>query len=95
MKRIDHMKYLEGMEEIDSDILDRVISSMNDFDADNFTRADVKEALSKENISPRDFQALLSPAAEEFLEDMAIRAQKETRKHFGNSIYMFTPLYIS
>lgn len=95
MKRIDHMKYLEGMEEIDSDILDRVISSMNDFDANNFTRADVKEALSKENISPRDFQALLSPAAEEFLEDMAIRAQKETRKHFGNSIYMFTPLYIS
>lgn len=95
MKRIDHMKYLEGMEEIDSDILDRVISSMNSFDADNFTRADVKEALSKENISPRDFQALLSPAAEEFLEDMAIRAQKETRKHFGNSIYMFTPLYIS
>lgn len=95
MKRIDHMKYLEGMEEIDSDILDRVISSMNDFDADNFIRADVKEALSKENISPRDFQALLSPAAEEFLEDMAIRAQKETRKHFGNSIYMFTPLYIS
>lgn len=95
MKRIDHMKHLEGMEEIDSDILDRVISSMNSFDADNFTRADVKEALSKENISPRDFQALLSPAAEEFLEDMAIRAQKETRKHFGNSIYMFTPLYIS
>lgn len=95
MKRIDHMKYLEGMEEIDSDILDRVISSMNSFDANNFTRADVKEALSKENISPRDFQALLSPAAEEFLEDMAIRAQKETRKHFGNSIYMFTPLYIS
>ena len=95
MKRIDHMKYLEGMEEIDSDILDRVISSMKSFDADNFTRADVKEALSKENISPRDFQALLSPAAEEFLEDMAIRAQKETRKHFGNSIYMFTPLYIS
>lgn len=95
MKRIDHMKYLEGMEEIDSDILDRVISSMNSFDADIFTREDVKKALSKDILSPRDFQALLSPMAEEFLEDMAIRAQKETRKHFGNSIYMFTPLYIS
>ncbi|MEG0250944.1 MAG: 2-iminoacetate synthase ThiH [Peptostreptococcus sp.] len=95
MKRIDHMKYLEGMEELDSDILDRVIFSMNEFDADNFTRSDVKEALSKDILSPRDFQALLSPSAEEFLEDMAIRAQKETRKHFGNSIYMFTPLYIS
>lgn len=26
---------------------------------------------------------------------MAQLAQKETRKHFGNSVYMFTPLYIA
>ena len=30
-----------------------------------------------------------------FLEEIAKKAQEETRKHFGNSIYMFTPLYIA
>ena len=39
--------------------------------------------------------ALLSPAAFPFLEEMAHKAQYETRKHFGNSICMFTPLYIA
>ena len=29
------------------------------------------------------------------LEEMAQRAQIETRKHFGNSVSMFTPLYIA
>ena len=43
----------------------------------------------------KDFAALLSPAAEPFLEEMAQRAQEEKLKHFGNVIYMFTPLYIA
>jgi 2-iminoacetate synthase len=51
--------------------------------------------LNKDVLSPDDFGALLSPAALPFLEEMAVRAQQETRKHFGNSINMFTPLYIS
>ena len=46
-------------------------------------------------LQPEDFAALLSPAAAPFLEQMAQRAQAETRKHFGNSVQMFTPLYIA
>lgn len=42
-----------------------------------------------------DFKALLSPAAEPFLEQMAQRARRETSKHFGNTVYLFTPLYIA
>jgi 2-iminoacetate synthase len=42
-----------------------------------------------------DYAALLSPAAETFLEDIAARARAERRKHFGNSVSLFTPLYIS
>ena len=42
-----------------------------------------------------DFKALLSPAAEPFLEQMAQKASIETSKHFGNTVYMFTPLYIA
>ncbi len=92
---IDHMKYLEGMEQLDSDILDRVISAMNSYDYNKYTAEDVKRALRNDQCSPEDFAALLSPAAAPFLEEMAQRAQQETRKHFGNTIYMFTPLYIA
>ena len=42
-----------------------------------------------------DFKALLSPAAAPFLEEMAGKAQRETQKHFGNTVYLFTPLYIA
>lgn len=51
--------------------------------------------MDKDSLSPEDFAALLSPAAFPFLEQMAQRAQMETRKHFGNSVYLFTPLYIA
>lgn len=93
--RINHMKYLEGMEVIESDIMEKVISEMNLYNYDKFTETDVKKALLKDSLSPEDFKALLSPAALPFLEKMAQRAKSETRKHFGNSVYMFTPLYIS
>ena len=94
-KRTDHMQYMEGMEIINSDIMDRVISEMNSYDYSIYTEQDVKKALLKDNISPDDFKALLSPAALPLLEDIAQRAKLETRKHFGNSVYMFTPLYIA
>ena len=93
--RIDHMKYLPGMEVLESDVMDQVISSMEAYDYDNYTAADVRTALAHDNRTPEDFKALLSPAALPFLEEIAQAAQKETRKHFGNSVYMFTPIYIS
>ena len=60
-----------------------------------YTEADVRRALSHDYKTPEDFKALLSPAALPLLEEIAQCAQKETRKHFGNSIYMFTPIYIA
>ncbi len=91
----DHMKYTDDMEAIDSDIMDRVIAEMNSYDADIYTEEDVKEALAAETCSVDNFKALLSPAALPFLEEIAKKAQKETRKHFGNSVAIFTPLYIA
>lgn len=93
--RIDHMKYLPGMEVIESDIQEQVISRMNAYDYDKYTETDVKRALAADYLSVEDFAALLSPAAEPFLEQMAEKATIETRKHFGNSVYLFTPLYIA
>ena len=91
----NHMEYQPGMEQIGSEIQDAVISKMNECDFDSYTAADVRRALQKDVLSPDDFAALLSPAADSFLEEMAHRAQQETRKHFGNSVMMFTPLYIA
>ena len=93
--RINHMDYLPDMEVIDSGIADEVINKMNAYNPDEYTKDDVLEALSKEVLSSEDFAALLSPAASGYIEEMARKAQIETRKHFGNSIYMFTPLYIA
>ena len=94
--RINHMEYLPNMEKLsDSNIMSTVIEKMNEYDYTAYTDEDVKTALKKDVLAPEDFAALLSPAAEKFLEEMAQRAKSETRKHFGNSVYMFTPLYIS
>ena len=93
--RINHMEYLEGMEKIDSDVCKNVINQMNSFDYSKYTAKDVKKALEHENCSIEDFKALLSPAAEAYLEQMAQKARLETSKHFGNTVYLFTPLYIA
>lgn len=92
---VDHMKYMPGMNIIESNIMDQVISKMEAYDYEKYTSHDVLKALKKDVLDIRDFAALLSPAALPFLEEMAKRAKLETHKHFGNSVYMFTPLYIA
>lgn len=93
--RTDYMKYLDDMEIIDSDIKDKVLKAMDEFDYDSYTAADVERALSKDTCNIEDFKALLSPAAEPYLEQMARKAENETKKHFGNTVYIFTPIYIA
>ncbi len=93
--RTDHMAYMEGQEQIKSDIREKVMSAVADYDPAQYTGADVLHALEKQTLSVEDLKALLSPAAAPFLERMAERARIETRKHFGNTVYLFTPLYIA
>lgn len=93
--RKNHMEYLPGMERIESDICGQVITQMKSYDASAYTEREVRTALEHEICSPEDFKALLSPAAEPFLEQMAERARLETSRHFGNTVYVFTPLYIA
>ena len=61
------MEYLSGMEIIESDVKDKVINAMNNYDYESYTEADVRKALSHETCSIEDFKALLSPAAAPFL----------------------------
>lgn len=93
--RTDHMAYLPDMERIESGVMDKVMSRVKAYDASEYTARDVISALEHETCTVRDFEALLSPAAQPFLEKMAQRARLETEKHFGNTVYLFTPLYIA
>lgn len=93
--RKDPMEYFPDMEQIHSDVRQRVIAAMDAYDPERYTAIDVRRALDHERVTVEDFQALLSPAAKPFLEEMAQRAQRETSRHFGNTVYLFTPLYIA
>ncbi len=93
--RTNHMEYMKGMEQIESDLCETVMRQMNSYDSSLYTAKDVAAALEHETCSIEDFKALLSPAAEPFLEQMAQRARLETSRHFGNTVYLFTPLYIA
>ena len=94
-ERCDHMTYMDDMEQIPHEILDKVVAEINSYKAEDYTASDVLRAIESDSCSLEDFKALLSPAAEPFLEQIARKARLETRKHFGNSAYFFTPIYIS
>lgn len=72
------------------------------YDWDDTTRAitsktarDVEIALSKEYLTINDFMALISPAAEPYLEHMAQLSHRYTLERFGKTISMYIPLYVS
>jgi 2-iminoacetate synthase len=57
--------------------------------------ADVDRALRSTRLTPADFAALLSPAAQPRLEDLAVAAHATTVQRFGRVVRMFAPLYLS
>ncbi len=93
-KHTDAMDYLDNMEMLDSGIMDTVLGETSAYNPGSFSERDVMDALEGE-CGIDGFAALLSPAAEPHLEEMAERARDETRRHFGNSVCLFTPLYVS
>jgi len=56
---------------------------------------DVQRALTKSRLDLEDFKALISPAAEPFLEQMAQKSQQLTEQRFGKTMQFFIPLYLS
>lgn len=86
--------YLPWMERIDSPVRERVLSAGMSYDPSIYTESDVRRAI-RDPPSVEGFATLLSSAAEPLLEEIAVRARELTRDHFGNSVCLFTPLYVS
>lgn len=68
------------------EITDRIMSK---------TVSDVERALTKWNPGIEDFMALVSPAADTFLEKMAVLSRYYTLQRFGKTISMYIPMYIT
>ena len=79
--------FTDELAKIDWDATSRKIASKTD--------ADVRRALTKSRCDVEDFMALVSPAAEPYLETMAALSRKYTLERFGKIISMFIPLYIT
>lgn len=59
------------------------------------SRRDAQAAIGSDNGNLKDLIALLSPAAEELLEEMARASRELTLKYFGRTIRLYTPMYLS
>jgi len=59
------------------------------------TAADVERALAASRRSLEDLKALLSPAAQPYLEQMAQLSHRLTLQRFGNTMQLYIPLYLS
>jgi 2-iminoacetate synthase len=59
------------------------------------TDADVSRAIRADEPTERDLAALLSAAADGRLEEIAQQAHRHTRAHFGRTIGLYVPLYVS
>lgn len=61
----------------------------------SMTAADVERALRRSNPTMEDFMALISPAAQPYLEQMAALSRHYTQERFGKTISMYIPMYIT
>lgn len=59
------------------------------------TSTEVEQSLAKTKRNLDDFLALISPAAQAYLEQMAQLSHQLTKKRFGKTIHMYAPLYLS
>lgn len=88
-RNTNHMEYLEGMEQLQSDIFDRVLAARESYQPESYTSQDVRKALEAERRTAEDFAALLSPAAEPFgrTGSQGREGDTETVRQFCVSVY--------
>jgi 2-iminoacetate synthase len=93
--KTDIMSHCDDMERTDPSLMESVLEAARAVDFTAFTRDAALRALDAPQCAPADFAALLSPAAADLLEELALRARAKTRARFGNAVSLFTPLYLA
>lgn len=95
MSKKDIFEYESYMCDVQSLILAQVLDIVAGYNEQSYNAENVRRALAKESLNIEDLQALLSPVAEGFLEEIALKARHRTKQHFGDNVALFTPLYLS
>lgn len=76
-----------------------IVKSFKDYDFNKFfnsvSEKEIEYILGKERIDEWDFLTLLSPKAEDYLEEMAVKAKDISIRNFGKSVVIYTPMYLS
>lgn len=67
---------------------------LNDF-FHTVSAREVENIIHKDHLDIYNFASLLSPEAENYLEDMAEKAHGITMRYFGKTIQLYTPVYLS
>lgn len=83
-----------------ADIIDQYSWDETIAAVESTTDADVRRVLAKaaadrRQLSVEDFMVLISDAADPYLDDMAALARRFTQEHFGKTISMYIPMYVS
>lgn len=78
-----------------SEVLEKVSWADTTARIESMTTRDVERALGKHRLDLDDFMALVSPAAEPYLEQMAALSRHYTQERFGKTISMYIPMYIT
>ena len=70
-------------------------AQINNVTRDAVSAVLAKARANKKMLAPDDFLTLISPAASEFLEEMARLSHRFTLERFGKTISMYIPMYVS
>ncbi|MBS5361066.1 MAG: 2-iminoacetate synthase ThiH, partial [Finegoldia magna] len=96
---MEEFKYFNNMQDIHSDIYDKISEKLSEVKSVNVTANDVKRTLGKiknnEALDHIDYYNMLSDAAIDFIEELGEISQKLRLQYFGNNVYLFSPLYIA
>ena len=91
----DVRDYLPDMDQISEEIPEKIEASYKEQEGRTITPSDVRAVLQKDRITPDDYYVLLSDAAEDFIDEMAVKARMLRRQYFGDNVNSFSPLYIA
>jgi 2-iminoacetate synthase len=85
------MNFLEIINKYEWSEIEKKISLQTEIDVENA----ISMSMQGVSLSENEFLALISLAAENYLEQMATLSKQKTQRRFGKTIQLYIPLYLS